>query len=143
MYFQKEKFQNFINAFSHKKKNSFKHTSYMHSKKSCIHKSIFFQKKNLLNMHYICIKKNHVFISASSEKIHASIHSNVHFSKKKLQNFIMRLSKEEIKFSKKRGKKQKKRKMWWVICSWIIEFTRVWIIIKWDSFKQNVNKGKS
>ena len=110
--FSKRKIPKFHKCIFSQKQNSFKHTSYVHSKKSCIHKSIFFQKKNLLNMHYICIKKNHVFISASSEKIHASIHSNVHFSKKKLQNFIMRLSKEEIKFSKKRGKKQKKRKMW-------------------------------
>jgi len=34
-------------------------------------------------MHYICIKKNHVFISASFEKIQAFIHSDMHFSKKK------------------------------------------------------------
>ena len=133
--------------FLTKKKNSFKHTLYMHSKKLCIHKSIFFSEKNILNMQYICIKKNHVFISPYSEKIHALIYSNMHFSKKKVQNFIMHFVKKNLSFQKKR----KKRKMWWVICSWIIEFTIMWIVMlinvnnvnKWDSFKQNVNKGKS
>jgi len=75
----------------------------MHSKKSCIHKSIFFHKKNRLNVHYICIKKNHVFKSASSEKNHAFIHSNMHFSKKKrVQNFIIRFVKKNLSFKKKK-----------------------------------------
>jgi len=54
-------------------------------------------------MHYICIKKNHLFISASSEKIHAFIHSNMHFSKKtspKFHNAICQKKKE----GKKKGK---------------------------------------
>jgi len=73
------------------------------------------QKKSFISVFF---EKNHSFISVFFEKNHAfcpEFH-NAFCQKKKIK---------------------------WVICSWIIEFTRVWIIIKWDSFKQNVNKGKS
>ena len=105
MYFQKEKFQNFINSFSHKKN----HSNINHiciQKNYAFIKAFFFSEKNILNMQYICIKKNHVFISAYSEKIHALIYSNMHFSKKKVQNFIMHFVKKNLSFQKK-GKKGK------------------------------------
>jgi len=160
MHSKKNKNHAFINVFSKKKIPKFCKCIFLQKKKihSNIHhiciqknyafiKAFFFSEKNILNMQYICIKKNHVFISAYSEKIHALIYSNMHFSKKKVQNFIMHFVKKNLSFQKKR----KKRKMWWVICSWIIEFTIMWIVMlinvnnvnKWDSFKQNVNKGKS
>jgi len=50
------------------------------------------------------------FISASSEKIHAFIHSNMHFSKKKVQNFIMRFVKKKLSFQNKKRKKTKRGK---------------------------------
>jgi len=66
MHFQKEKVQNFINAFSHKKIHSNIHHLCIQKNHAFI--KAFFQKKNLSNMHYICIKKKS-FISAFFEKI--------------------------------------------------------------------------
>ena len=55
-------------------------------------------------MHYICIKKNHVFISVSSEKFMYSFIQTRIFKKKQVQNFIMCFVKKKRRKKTKEGK---------------------------------------
>jgi len=74
--------------FSQKKKTIQTYIIYALKKKSCIHKSIFF-RKNLSNMHYICIKKNHAFINSFSERKSPRFHKFIFSQKKIIQTYII------------------------------------------------------
>ena len=97
----------FINTFSKRKspkfykcifsqKKTFKHTSYMHSKRNHTFIKAFFLEKIFQTCTIYESKKNHVFKSAFSEKIHVLIQTYIiyAFSKnKKSKISLMRLKK--------------------------------------------------
>ena len=83
------------------KKKSFKHTSYMHSKRNHAFIKAFFFRKNLSNMHYICIKKNHPFINVFSKRKSPRFHKCI-FSQKKNHSSIHHICiQKEIMHSKR------------------------------------------
>ena len=77
-----------------KKKNSFKHTSYIHFKKNCAFINAFSQKKNHSNIHHICIsKKNYAFINVFSKK--KIIQTYIIYALKKIHAFINAFSQKK------------------------------------------------